>query len=347
MIAASKDEGIRLSGSDVTIQENWIGTNPDGLDLGNGFDGITVRADDATMRMNVIAFNGRSGIHVTGGTGNSITENSIHENEGLGIALFGAGVTPNDPDGSDNDEGPNNLQNFPVLGTVNEDGIRGTLSGSGGRTFRLEFFASPECDPSGNGEGWVFIGSLECADQTDEQCSPANGDLTFNSPVPAPEGEVITATATEFIGGLPASTSEFSACVQAQAGRMLLVNSGGDDPDQDLVLGRDFDGICDTGDFIDRDGKMEPECTLRAALTEANADGLKDTIRFAPVEPGPDFLIIPRRLLPEVTQPVIIDATGTGTQVGIHGQPIGGPRLKSGLVISGGKSTVRVCKSIF
>ncbi len=331
VIAASRDEGIRLRGTNF-IQGNWIGTSPVGGDLGNGSDGITAfSADDSTIQMNEIAFNGRSGIHLTSGTGNTISENSIHENGLLGIDLFGPGVTPNDPDGSDNDEGPNNLQNFPVLVKVNDDGIHGTLNGSGGKTFRLEFFASPECDPSGNGEGWVFIGFVQCANQTDAQCSTANGDLTFNTPFGAPEGEVITATATELISGLPASTSEFSACVRSQAGRLLLVNSGGDETDEDFKEGRDFDGICDTGKEIDVGGEEQPECTLRAALTEANADGLKDTIQFAR-----GLAIVPARVLPEVTQPVTID--GTGRSIHISGLEL---EAGSGLVISSGDSTIR------
>ncbi len=328
VIADSKDEGIRLSGSEMTIQGNWIGASPAGLDLGNGFEGIIAfGADDATIQMNVIAFNLRSGVHIPRGTGNTISENSIFENELLGIDLFGPGVTPNDPDGSDDDEGPNNLQNFPVLGTVNDDGIRGTLSGSGGKTFRLEFFASPECDPSGNGEGWVFIGSLKCANQTDEQCSTEDGDLTFSTPFGAPEGEEITATATEFIAGLAASTSEFSACARAPAGRQLLVNSQGDKTDEDLELVREFDGICDTGG---PEINGAPECTLRAALTEANSDILKDTIRFAS-----NLIIVPTRALPEVTQPVTID--GSGKSIIISGLGL----ETAGLVISSGNSTVQ------
>ena len=43
--------------------------------------------------------------------------NSIHLNDGLGIDLGTAGVTPNDGPG-DADNGANGLQNFPVISSV-------------------------------------------------------------------------------------------------------------------------------------------------------------------------------------------------------------------------------------
>ena len=59
-----------------------------------------------------------------------------------------------------------------------------------------------------------------------------------------------------------------------------IVNSTGDKGDSDLL-----DGRCDTGDVISRpssgtDSEEEAECTLRAAIEQANAVGAMPTIEF-------------------------------------------------------------------
>ena len=141
----------------------------------NGFEGapgIGVQGDHNTIGPdNVITNNGASftGVDVISGVGNTITQNSIDQNVGLGIDLGADGVTPNDA-APDADTGPNDLQNFPVLtsaalisnGSVR---VKGTLTSTPGRTYRIEYFASPACNASGNGEGADFIGfSLQGTD---------------------------------------------------------------------------------------------------------------------------------------------------------------------------------------
>jgi len=71
------------------------------------------------------------------------------------------------------------------------------------QNFSLEFFASPVGDPSGFGEGALFLGSAVVV-------TDANGDAAFGEtlPVAAPAGSVVTSTATLMSNG---STSEFSA----------------------------------------------------------------------------------------------------------------------------------------
>ena len=77
------------------------------------------------------------------------------------------------------------------------------------------------------------------------------------------------------------------------------VNSDGDRPDADTS-----DGICHTGED---NSEGDPECTLRAAIQEANASD-EDTVGFS--TPGTGTSIIrPGSPLPSITQATIIDAT--------------------------------------
>ena len=83
----------------------------------------------------------------------------------------------------------------------------------------------------------------------------------------------------------------------------FLVNDLGDQPDPSL------DGICDIspGDFVEN-------CTLRAALMEANRVDDIDVISFT----GP-MTLNPASAYPVITQPVTIDATSTGGRVTLDG----------------------------
>src|SRR5262249_29228998 len=144
--------------------------------------------------------------------GNSIFSNTsdgsiLHR--GLGIDLSGDGPTPNDD--CDADGGPNDLQNFPVLtsavATASSIEIQGTLNSAASTSFRIEFFCSDACDPSGYGQGKTFLGFANV--MTDASCN-ATFDVTL--PVVVPAGQVATATATGPAPGFPALpgfTSEF------------------------------------------------------------------------------------------------------------------------------------------
>jgi hypothetical protein len=140
-----------------------------------------------------------------------LSGNSIHDNGWLGIDLvpsgYGYGVSPNDP--LDADTGGSGVQNFPDIAAVLRAGadlhVLGSLHSSPNDAFTLEFFASPACDGSGNGEGETFLGSLPVA-------TDGAGDATFDAMLAAsvPSGWYVTATATLDPLG---ATSEFSACV--------------------------------------------------------------------------------------------------------------------------------------
>jgi CSLREA domain-containing protein len=230
VISGNGQLGVLVFGGEAagnSIQGNLIGTKSDGVSpLGNALGGVRLRerfphnntiGGSASGAGNTIAFNGGSGIQADAGgffteagCCNAIEANSIYANAGLGIDLGGTGVTPNDP--GDADTGPNELQNFPELTSATSSGggttVQGMLNSTAKTTFRIEFFSSPSCDPSGFGEGKNFLGSQSVT-------TDAGGNATFTATVPTgtSPGESVTATATDPAG----NTSEFSSCRGANA----------------------------------------------------------------------------------------------------------------------------------
>ncbi|MCA9145020.1 MAG: DUF4347 domain-containing protein, partial [Planctomycetales bacterium] len=224
VIASNVGDGIYIANSGTTgtvIEGNLIGTNSIGSNLGNAGAGIRVVNGASSTTIggvapgdgNAIAFNSLGGAVVEGsGTvGNKIRGNSIYANNGLGIDLGNDGVSPNDP--LDIDSGPNQLQNRPSLTTSVTVGgnttITGLLSSTVANTFDLDFYSSPTADPSGSGEGQVYLGSASVV-------TGLAGTATINTTltgVTLTLGHVVTATATDSSG----NTSEFAANITATA----------------------------------------------------------------------------------------------------------------------------------
>jgi uncharacterized repeat protein (TIGR01451 family) len=223
VISANGNDGVRINdsgSSNNVIQGNFIGTDANGAALGNGRGVSIVGASNnaiggvSSNAGNVIAFNNQNGVTVVGGTGNAILSNSIFSNSLLGIDLNDDGVTPNDP--GDGDTGANNLQNFPVLTSVdNSLGgtiILGSLNSTPNTAFTLQFFSNASCSDSGFGEGQQLIGTRTLT--TD---SKGNAGISFN--LAGTFTPPITATATDPSG----NTSEFSACQTSAAALDLAV----------------------------------------------------------------------------------------------------------------------------
>ena len=213
LISGNGRDGVGADSSENTIQNNLIGTDEEGTaDLGNGGNGVEISGSGNLVTKNHVAFNGKDGfsdaVEVFSGTGNSILNNAIFSNAGLGINLVGgsenaSGATANDPP-PDSDTGPNNLQNKPVLTSATNSStkttIKGKLNSTPNTTFKVQFFSNP----SGN-QGKKFVGSKNVT-------TGADGKVSFTKAInPAiPARQAVTATATD-----PASnTSEFSDSVQ-------------------------------------------------------------------------------------------------------------------------------------
>ncbi|HET8646685.1 MAG TPA: S-layer homology domain-containing protein, partial [Vicinamibacteria bacterium] len=189
LIASNTGFGVSTGSSGTAgtrIQGNAI--------LGNGGPGVYLGEGQVTD--NVIRGNAQDGVRsvpVLGPTSFTVRRNSIDGNGGLGIDVGPGGVTPNDPGDADG------VLNFPVISSARSTGGVTVVTGIVPTTAAVEvdFFGSPAADPSGHGEGLVYLGSA--------QVSPST-TFTITLPVSLTPGWVVTATSSS--GAL--RTSEFS-----------------------------------------------------------------------------------------------------------------------------------------
>lgn len=283
--------GIGLTGSTFgnIVKGNYIGVNSSGggTTFGNTGPGILL-ATSATGNFiggteigaeNVIAFNTTQGVSLlnTAAAGNRIMKKSIHDNGSLGIDINADGITANDSD--DPDGGPNGQQNFPVLTNAEAffAGLKviGSLNSTPNTAFRVEFYSSASCDPSGNGEGRTFVGTFDVT-------TNASGDYSFTKTVTGVAvvaGEVITATAIR--KSAPYDTSEFSACRTATA-------------------------LTGVTDFTVTNANDSGTGSLRQAIINANANPDLSQIKFN-ISGGGVKTITPATAFPAITAPIIID----------------------------------------
>jgi hypothetical protein len=186
----------------VTIADNDIDCDAVGIDI---------QASNSAIRGNTIR-TCSTGVLVRDAAGVEITANSIFGGT-AGSVPIELGAAANDA-APDSDDGPNHLQNHPVLTSaelVNGDLIvHGTLTSARLTPYRIELFANPGSDPQMRTLLTSFIVTTDAA-----------GVATFHPTVlragVAP-GEVVTATATNkgaaaISGNGPNDTSEISAPV--------------------------------------------------------------------------------------------------------------------------------------
>ncbi len=178
-----------------------IGTDAKGKNaLGNGGNGVSVVHATNTLiggtgagAADTIASNGGVGVEVDSSTGNAIRGNSIYGNAGLGILL------------SDNG---NNNQPYPVLTsavlTGNTVSITGTLTSAPGTTYALDFYVNAVPNPSGFGDGRVYLGTAKVKTNA---LGVATFSATFTATGTVAPGKYVAATATDPLG----DTSQFSA----------------------------------------------------------------------------------------------------------------------------------------
>jgi hypothetical protein len=231
VIGANVLEGIRIQGTDAThnrITGNFIGTDASvSADLGNGSGGIFIKdADHNTIggtgthdnrssgvssspAGNTIANNGATlkrrgfGVVVVTGTSNSIEQNSIYNNAGRAISLGNGTFNLNDV--GDADTGPNNLQNYPVVRSL-DVGPAGsaalvyhfTFNSAPSQTYTIDVYDNTAPDVSGYGGEENFEYSLQVT-------TDAKGNATFDVAETTTQ-QYIATTATDSQG----NTSECS-----------------------------------------------------------------------------------------------------------------------------------------
>ncbi len=225
LVSANLQYGIFLTDANTSgnlVQGNLVGTDRTGTNgLGNGtasFFGANIELQLGASGNfiggtnagagNVIAFSSVKGVLLfdPDTTNNAIRGNFIFGNTNLGIDLNNDGVTPNDT--GDADTGPNNGQNFPVItnafGYAASTIILGKLNSATNRSFSIDVYRNLAADPSGNGEGQFYVGTVSVT--TD---GAGNAGFVFTNAAGNYSGQYFTTTATS-AGG---DTSEFSLAV--------------------------------------------------------------------------------------------------------------------------------------
>ncbi len=223
VISGNAGDGVEIDDANNNlVRGNFIGLNAAGsAGIPNNHNGVLLH-NGATLNSvggtvaaaaNRIAFNKRDGVlvarlaaDVSTPARDAVVGNRIYRNGGLGINLQPSGeapstATPNDP--NDPDGGPNQLQNVPVLTSAIAAGgntvIDGTLNSLATTQFFIDFYSSTSPDPSGSGEGEVYLGRTNANTNV---AGNAKFSFTFAGNL---AGQFITATATD-----PSSnTSEF------------------------------------------------------------------------------------------------------------------------------------------
>ncbi|MFL5244940.1 MAG: PxKF domain-containing protein [Gemmataceae bacterium] len=179
---------------------------------GNAGFGVRISRSSSnnTVVGNTLSSNGSVGVDVDSGTGNTISDNSIHDNASAN-AMPG-GIHLNSANNA------NNNQAAPVLTSAilsnSSTTISGTLQSVASTTFRLEFFSNHSPDPTGYGQGETFLGSRNVI-------TNSTGFVSFQAtglaPVPGGQG-FISATATNLALG---DTSPFARDLNYSFGGFL------------------------------------------------------------------------------------------------------------------------------
>lgn len=244
VIVGMTSYGINLNTglvTNTTIQGNYIGVMPDGVTAAGNGSGIRMQGatgivvgGTAPGAGNIIANSTGS----TAATGKGVTAtlngatvlirgNSIYNNgvgtsfPHLGIDLNDDGLTANDT--GDDDIGPNGLLNSPVLTSAGVGGgvtrVTGTLNSVASTIYGIDVYANDACDPSGSGEGQIYLGSTSVT--TD---ASGNGRFALTNLPAVTAGQSLTATASDTTLG---TTSEFSACTSLTAPAITVSPTSG------------------------------------------------------------------------------------------------------------------------
>jgi hypothetical protein len=188
LISGNGAPGVRIEGNDTianVVTGNYIGTDFKGtVDLGNAGDGVHLE-NGARLNVigpaNIVAYNGENGVAVVGAEtlGNTITANSIYQNQGLAIV---------------NSQGGNAELPTPEIHYAGTRTIRGTAppgsrvevfsdEGAGGRIFE----GVTEVDQGGSFIFQMPRGRITGPNVTGTCIDETGNTSEFSSPVPPPD----------------------------------------------------------------------------------------------------------------------------------------------------------------
>ena len=224
------------------VEGNLIGLAVDGVSpLGNQGHGVfsgssltNTIGGTAQSALNIIAFNGGDGIATASfaGTNNLIQGNTIFANSGLGIDIANDGVTPNVPTAH---------TNYPVITSANVAGgsttVSGTINSARSAIVVVQVFANSAADPTGFGEGEIFLGTTAVTTDTN-----GNGTFTLTVPTAFPSFYMSARTIANGEG------SEFSQVLQAPADPTVFTWDGSSGSDWFTPANWTPDGVPGPGD---------------------------------------------------------------------------------------------------
>ena len=314
-IAGSAVTGTFVEGNDMGYLSGGAGATSGptfGIVLWSGTSGNLIGGDTAAAANRIR--NSWKAVLVDDNAGPAhaaVIGNHIENQAGSGLDLLNDGHTPNDAD--DTDIGPNDWLNHPEItdavesaGTVTVNFDLDVPAGD----YRVEVFTSPSGGhPSGYGAGELYENASAIT-------HTGSGLESFQLTYDGASGDIVTLTATsQAAGPVYLATSEFSATAAVAQGD-FVVNSTTDRADT-----AHGDGNCDTG-FVNTQG--DPECTLRAAIEEANDRAGADTIVFSiPTTEGGHaggvWTIAPGTPFENLNETTTLDAT---TQAGYGPTPV-------------------------
>jgi parallel beta-helix repeat protein len=227
VIAGNHDEQMQI-GAGTVVRGNFIGTDATGtIDLGGTFSGISVASGPTTIgglgtgESNTIANNRSAGVEVVDGTGTTIRGNRIYDN-GYGIGV-GGDSRPNDP--GDGDTGPNNYQNYPIVGSIDYGAstttVHAVFNSKASTTYDIDFYSNLLCQsrPIAHDQGRDYIASIQVT--TD---GSGNASIDEALPIGLETGQVVTLVATDpggnssqFSRGLVLPATPYSGPASGQA----------------------------------------------------------------------------------------------------------------------------------
>jgi hypothetical protein len=215
-ITAAAAHNNEMDDDHIGVDDQGTTSLADDVSIPNGGNGVEIIGASITDFQNSQIYNNRlAGVEISGASavGNVMSECEMFNNGKLGISL-GTNIGTDHPNLPANASGaglPNDGINHPLLSSAVVAGgftnIATTLVETPNTTFDVEYYSSPSADPSGFGQGQLFLGDMNAT--TDAN---GNASVTAHFDTRLTAGEIVTAFVFNSSTG---DASEFSNAVKA------------------------------------------------------------------------------------------------------------------------------------